>query len=199
MSSAANTPPTVRWPAGTVGPQAVGRLRAIPLRVDEVAFEVRGQHHAAVLPPAARGHARQRRETPPASAGSQATEVGQKPVTPYRGRRAATIATASGPSRTSVPPTPWTCTSRKPGTITWPASDRTSAPAGSTSDRLDRDDAIAVDQERPTLTGCGRAGPDPPPASTIMPAGARGAPPRWPRRPDRAAKGRSAAARPARG
>ena len=39
-------------------------------------------------------------------AGSQAIEVGQNPVTPYRGRRSAIVAIAVPPSSASVHPTP---------------------------------------------------------------------------------------------
>jgi hypothetical protein len=62
-----------------------------------------------------------------------ATDVGQNAVTPYRGRREATSAIAGGPSSTSCPSTPCTCTSMKPGTIVQPdASIRVPPPASTT-------------------------------------------------------------------
>ncbi len=58
-------------------------------------------------------------------AGGQATLVGQKAVTPYRGSRAAMAATVPGPSSVSSPSRPCTCTSIRPGTIQEPSASAT--------------------------------------------------------------------------
>ena len=50
------------------------------------------------------------------ASGAHAIEVGQNAVTPNRGRRAARAAIAPPPSSVSMPSTPCTCTSMKPGT-----------------------------------------------------------------------------------
>ena len=98
--------------------QAVHRLRAVPFGVDEVAFEMRGQHAGGAGAGADARARDRRRAASSAVAGVHATDVGQNAVTPYFGSRRATSATASAPSSTSMPSMPWTCTSTKPGTMT---------------------------------------------------------------------------------
>ena len=70
-------------PAGR--PQARSRLRAVVIRVDEIAFEMRGQHASGAGRADDPRRARRRRASPPDPPASHATVVGQNAVTPYRG------------------------------------------------------------------------------------------------------------------
>ena len=113
ISSAVNSPSRDRepWNRGTLEPgtlqrwetQTFARLGAVVVGIDEVAFEMRRQYASLTFASGALRRARDRREHQASVAGSQAIDVGQKAVTPYRGSRAATSAVASGPSTRRCP------------------------------------------------------------------------------------------------